>query len=53
MTYSIKWRPKALKELRRLPRDVAARIVNLSAGKSPSTLGWDEGREAYIVVGKQ
>jgi len=27
MTYSIKWRPKAVKELRKLPRDVAIRIV--------------------------
>ena len=27
MTYSIKWRPKAVKELHKLPRDVAVRLV--------------------------
>ena len=27
MSYTIKWRPQALDELRKLPRDVAQRIV--------------------------
>lgn len=27
MTYAVKWRPKALDALRKLPRDVATRIV--------------------------
>lgn len=27
MAYSVKWRPKALDELQRLPKDVAKRIV--------------------------
>ena len=27
MTYSIKWRPNSVKELRKLPRDVALRLV--------------------------
>ncbi|MCS4541076.1 MAG: type II toxin-antitoxin system RelE/ParE family toxin [Euryarchaeota archaeon] len=27
MTYAIKWSPRAVKELRKLPRDVAVRIV--------------------------
>ncbi len=27
MTYSIKWREKALKGLRKLPRDISIRIV--------------------------
>ncbi len=27
MAYSIKWRAKAVKELRKLPRDVAVRLV--------------------------
>ncbi len=27
MTYAVKWRPKALAELRKLPKDIAERIV--------------------------
>ena len=27
MDYEIKWRPKALKELRKLPKEIAVRIV--------------------------
>ncbi|MBI5398098.1 type II toxin-antitoxin system RelE/ParE family toxin [Candidatus Woesearchaeota archaeon] len=27
MLYAVKWRPKALYELRKLPKDIAARIV--------------------------
>ncbi len=27
MAYSIKWRPKAVKDLRKLPRDIAVRLI--------------------------
>ncbi len=28
MAYSIKWRPKSISQLRKLPKDIAIRIVN-------------------------